>query len=314
MVEAEEVLEGDRREGDVLLLDLHPLLGLDRLVEPVAPAPSRHGPAGELVDDHHLAVADDVLPIELVMDPRPECLVDLVSLHGMLDVEDVGDAGPLLDLGDAVVGERHRLGLLVAGVVLVGDQILDQARVGVVLLGGLAALAADDQRGARLVDEDGVDLVDDGVVEPALDALLHGHRHVVPEVVEAQLVVGRVGDVAGVGLAASAGAEVLQAGVGVALVEEVGVVDEGEVLAGDDPDAHAQEVVDGSVPSRVTAGQVVVDGDQVSALAHQRVQVQGESRHQGLAFAGPHLGDLAVVEHDAPDQLDVEVAHPQDAA
>jgi hypothetical protein len=268
----------------------------------------------ELVDDDHLAVADDVLPIELVMDPRPECLVDLVSLHGMLDVEDVGDAGPLLDLGDAVVGQRHRLGLLVAGVVLVGDQILDQARVGVVLLGGLAALAADDQRGARLVDEDGVDLVDDGVVEPALDALLHGHRHVVPEVVEAQLVVGRVGDVAGVGLAASAGAEVLQAGVGVALVEEVGVVDEREVLAGDDPDAHAQEVVDGSVPSRVTAGQVVVDGDQVSALAHQRVQVQGESRHQGLAFAGPHLGDLAVVEHDAPDQLDVEVAHPQDAA
>src|ERR1019366_5090504 len=134
------------------------------------------------------------------------------------------------------------------------------------------------------------------------------------EVVEAQLVVGRVGDVAGVGLAAGAGAEVLQAGGGGTLVAEVGVVDEGEVLAGDDPDAHAQEVVDGSVPSRVTAGQVVVDGDQVSALAHQRVQVQGEGRHQGLAFAGPHLGDLAVVEHDAPDQLDVEVAHPQDAA
>src|ERR1035437_7316456 len=63
VVEAEEVLEGDRRERDVLLLDLHTLLRLDRLVEPVAPAPSRHRPARELVDDHHLAVADDVLPI-----------------------------------------------------------------------------------------------------------------------------------------------------------------------------------------------------------------------------------------------------------
>ena len=99
-----------------------------------------------------------------------------------------------------------------------------------------------------------------------------------------------------------------------ALVEEVGVVDEGEVLAGDDPDAHAQEVVDGGVPSRVTAGQVVVDGDQVTALAHQRVQVEGEGRHQGLALAGLHLGDLAVVEHDTADQLDVEMAHPKDAA
>ena len=36
VVEAEEVLEGDGREGDVLLLDLDPLLGLDRLVEAVA--------------------------------------------------------------------------------------------------------------------------------------------------------------------------------------------------------------------------------------------------------------------------------------
>ena len=39
VVEAEEVLEGDRREGDVLLLDRHAFLGLDRLVQAVRPAP-----------------------------------------------------------------------------------------------------------------------------------------------------------------------------------------------------------------------------------------------------------------------------------
>ena len=32
---------------------------------------------------------------------------------------------------------------------------------------------------------------------------------------------------------------------------------------------------------------------------------------EGLALAGLHLGDLALVEHDAADQLDVEVAHPE---
>ena len=75
-----------------------------------------------------------------------------------------------------------------------------------------------------------------------------------------------------------------------------------------------EEVVDGRVPAGVAAGQVVVDGDQVGALAQQRVEVEGEGGHQGLALTGLHLGDLAVVEHDAPHQLDVEVAHPEDPA
>ena len=32
-------------------------------------------------------------------------------------------------------------------------------------------------------------------------------------------------------------------------------------------------------------------------------------RHQGLALTGSHLGDLAVVQHHATDELHVEVAH-----
>jgi hypothetical protein len=40
-VEAEVVLEGDRRERLVLVLDLHPLLGLDRLVHALAVAAAR---------------------------------------------------------------------------------------------------------------------------------------------------------------------------------------------------------------------------------------------------------------------------------
>ena len=48
---AEVVLEGDRRQRLVLALDLDLLLGLDGLVQPVAPAAPGHQPAGELVDD-----------------------------------------------------------------------------------------------------------------------------------------------------------------------------------------------------------------------------------------------------------------------
>src|SRR5438094_8088342 len=44
------------------------------------------------------------------------------------------------------------------------------------------------------------------------------------------------------------------------------------------------------------------------ALAGQGVEVQGEARDEGLALAGLHLGDLALVQHDASDELYVEVA------
>jgi hypothetical protein len=61
-------------------------------------------------------------------------------------------------------------------------------------------LAADDERRAGLVDEDRVDLVDDGVVERALHVLERRELHVVAQVVEAELVVLAVGDVAPVGV------------------------------------------------------------------------------------------------------------------
>ena len=44
------------------------------------------------------------------------------------------------------------------------------------------------------------------------------------------------------------------------------------------------------------------------ALAGERVEVGGERGDQRLALAGPHLGDAALVQHHAADQLDVEMA------
>jgi hypothetical protein len=51
----------------------------------------------------------------------------------------------------------------------------------------------------------------------------------------------------------------------------------------------------------------------VHALAGQRVEVNAQGCHQGLAFTGAHFGDLAFVQGHAADQLNVEVAHTHDA-
>src|SRR5207248_9334799 len=97
-----------------------------------------------------------------------------------------------------------------------------------------------------------------------------------------QLGVGRVGDVGVIGLALGHGAQVLEAAVGVRLVQVLGVVQVSGRVADVDADAHAQQVVDGRHTARVPAGQVVVDGDQVDALARERAEVKGEAGDQRL--------------------------------
>ena len=92
-----------------------------------------------------------------------------------------------------------------------------------------------------------VDLVDDGVGVAALHHLGRAHLHVVAQVVEAQLVVGAVGDVAGV------------------LRAPLVVVE----LVHDAADAEAQELVDAAHPLGVALGEVVVDGDDVHAACRR---------------------------------------------
>ena len=65
VVHPEVVLQRDRRERLVLLLDAHALLRLDRLVQTLGPAPSLEDPAGELVDDLDLAVDHRVVDVAL---------------------------------------------------------------------------------------------------------------------------------------------------------------------------------------------------------------------------------------------------------
>ena len=130
-----------------------------------------------------------------------------------------------------------------------------------------------------------------GEVVAALDELVLRPRHVVAEVVEAELVVRAVRDVAGVLLAALRRRHVRQ----------------------DAADLEAEELVDPAHHLGVALGQVVVDRDQVDALAGQRVEVRGQRADEGLALTGLHLGDVAEVQGRAAHHLDVVVALAEDA-
>ena len=93
VVELEEVLQRDRGQRLVLFLDLHAFLGLDRLVQPVAPVAALHQAAGELVDDDDLAVLDHVVDVALVEMMGLQRIVDQVRPFHVAGGVEALDAG-----------------------------------------------------------------------------------------------------------------------------------------------------------------------------------------------------------------------------
>ena len=134
-----------------------------------------------------------------------------------------------------------------------------------------------------------VHLVDDREIERPLDHLVAAVFHVVAKIVEAKLVVGRVGDVANYKPPPL-------------LVGEVG---------DDHSDAHSEEPVDLAHPVGVAPGKIVVHRDDVDALALEGVEIDCKCRDERLSFARLHLGDLAAMESDAADQLNIVMALPE---
>ncbi len=288
LVHAEVVLERDGRKRLVLAADLHLLLGLDGLVHTVGVTAAFHESARVLVHDHDLAVTHDIVHVLLVEVPCAERLVQEVHPVGMLAVE-VRNLHQALDVVHALLGELDVLVLLVDGEILVLHELLRNL-VGLrVLVGRILGRAADDERGTGLVDQDGVHFVHNAEVELALHQLGRVDRHVVAQVVEAELIVGTVGDVAVVARAALFGIEPVH----------------------DKAHGKAQELVHEAHLLRVTAGEVVVHRHHVHAVATETVQVDGEGCGKGLTFTGRHFGNRALVEHEAADHLHVERHHAE---
>ena len=293
-IHPEIILEGDRRQSLVLGLDPHPFLGLDRLVKSVRPAPTVHHPPGEFVDDDDLVVLDDIIDVLLEHLVRLERLIEVMHRLGVGDVIEVlplDQPGflehPLGFLG-AFLGQHDRLLLLVELVIGIGELLHDDIDPDIEL-GLVVGRAGDDQRRARFVDQDRIHLVDDRKIERPLDHLVAAIFHIVAQIVEAELVIGGVGDVAVIRLAAE-------------VIDQIG---------DHHTDAHAEELVNLSHPVGVALGEIIVDRDDMHALAGQRIEIDRERRHQGLALAGPHLGDFAAVERDPADHLHVIMALAQ---
>ena len=104
------------------------------------------------------------------------------------------------------------------------------------------------------------------------------------QIVEAEFVVGGVGNVAAIGRTA------------LIVVEAVH----------DDAGRKPQEAIDLAHHRAVAGGEIVVDGDDVHALAGERIEIDGKRAHERLAFTRLHFGDRLLVQDHAADKLHIK--------
>ncbi len=277
------------------MLDFDALFGLDGLVHALVVATSVQNTAGEFVDDEHFTVDDDVVFVALEKLLRLDGVLQVTDESGVRGLVKVFDAEPVFDALHTLLGDGDRALFLVDLVVFFAvfaplQPASERREVGVPLQIQLDR-ATDDERRTRFVDEDRVDLVDDGEEMPALHEFFGAPSHVVAQVVETELVVGAVGDISGVR--------------GPALI--------GGHLRHDDADVEAEKAVHPAHPLGVAAGQVIVHRDDVHALAREGVEIDRKRRDQRLSFTGLHFGDVAQVQRGATHDLDVEVPLAQGA-
>ena len=305
LIHTEVVLEGDGRQRLALGGDLHALLGLDGLMEALVVTAADHQATGKLIDDEHFAVLHDVINVALHHTVGFDGLVDVVGEGHILCGSEVLDLEIFLGLLDALSRQGAGLVLLVHDVIavslLVGlhlvfqldhDALAQSADEAVHLgiqAGRVLSAARDDKRRTGLVDEDGVHLIDNGVGMAALHHVVFISHHVVAQIVEAELVVGAVGNVGIISFPAGIAIHALH----------------------DQAHRQAQPAVKLAHPLAVALGKVIVDGDDVDTLAGQCIQIGGQRCHKGLAFTGLHLGDVAPVQGDAAGDLHREMLHAQ---
>ena len=278
-------------------------------MQSIGPATSLHGTAGVFIDDDDFAVFNDVVNVAGEQRVRAQCSRYVVHQHDVARgvqrlalFHNAFSHQQLFDFHQAAFGQVDLTRFFIHGEVtftlegigvffLLTQQVRNDFVDFTVHLGAVFSRAGDDQRGTRFIDQNGVNLIHQRIVQLTLDALFRAERHVVTQVVEAVFVVGTVGNV-----------RVIRFTLG--WCRQARHVD---------ADGHAEEFEQWTVVFGVTLRQIVVDGNDVNAFTGQRIQVSRQRCGQGFTFTGTHFRDAAFVKHHPTQQLNVEVTHAEHA-
>ena len=307
----EQILERDRCQRLALSFNLHMLFGLYRLMKSVRIAAARHDTPGKLIDDQHFVILNYIVLVFEHQIMGSEGKNDIMLDLQVLRICQVLNMEELLNLYHAVFRQVDILLFLIDDKVsslldvfshdgihlaefpagFAAFQLAGQDVACLVKFGGFSALARYDQRSSGLIDQYGVDLINDGKFQASLYQLLFVDDHIVSQIIEAQLIVGDICDVAVISRTA------------LVVVHAVEY----------DANGKAKELMHLSHPLGITLSQIIIDRYDMHALACQRVQISRKGGNQSLSFTSLHLSDTPLVEDNAADQLHAVMLHAQGA-
>ncbi len=117
------------------------------------------------------------------------------------------------------------------------------------------------------------------------------NRHVIAQIVKAELIVRTIGNICCIHALTLLGRHVMN----------------------NQADLQSEEAVYLPHPLTVSLCQIIIDRNNVYALARQRIQIYRQRCHQCFTFTGLHFRDTSLVQNDATDQLYAVVPHTEHA-
>ena len=153
LVQAEEILVGDGSKRVVFTLHFDAFFSLDRLVETLAIAPPGHLSTGEFIDNHDLAIFDDVILVALEDDLGLNGILHVARQVQVVLVVDVFHTRQLFEFIDTRLCQDNGTCLLLDSIVSLVFQTRRPFSELDIHVGRLLALTGDDQWSARLVNQ-----------------------------------------------------------------------------------------------------------------------------------------------------------------
>ena len=195
----EEVLECNGCKCLALSLNLYMLLRLDCLMQTIGITASRHDTSGKLIYNHNLIVLYNVILITEHQIMCTKCKNYIVLDLKVISICKVFNMEKLLNLVHTLLGKIDNLVLFindkVSGLFLLNShdgihlgilryiftscQLFCQNITCFVKLCGLSTLTGNDKRRSSLIDQYGIDLIDNCIMQASLHQLLLVDHHIV---------------------------------------------------------------------------------------------------------------------------------------
>jgi len=199
-IKPEIILEGHRSQGLVFRLNFHTFFGFQCLMQAIGITSAFHHTTGEFINDHHLAITDDIVFFHLEHFMGTQGLISMMH-HGHIAViihivalNQVGLDQNLFQMFHTHFGQADVVAFFIQ-VVIFFHQFRDDFIHGHIKLGFIFGGAGNDQWGTGFVHQNTIHLIHNG---KGIRPLYHGFRfefHVIAQIIKAQFIVGGIGNV-----------------------------------------------------------------------------------------------------------------------